>query len=165
MPDRIPGILDRLRDNERVTALQGKSLDIVIEDLKKRADRETVEKLDQITRDQLVPDVAVLKAKMDTLPTTALDRVLSWAERLTGRRGFRFTLACGLLFGAGWLLDSCSDRLLDIAEATLAVERRGTTADSTAAVALEDLADELEQPLSPDRDTVAVTPADGPPER
>lgn len=55
----------RLRENERVTALQGQTLKILVEDTKKHADKETLDKLDDLTRNQIVPDVAVLKSKAD----------------------------------------------------------------------------------------------------
>jgi hypothetical protein len=128
-----------LRENERVTALQGQTLGIVVEDLKKHADKETLEKLDDLTRNRLVPDVAALQARMDS--ASPLDKVLGFLERLTGRPGFRFTLVILLVLGSGVLLNSCSDRMLDIAEKMLTAQERTQEATQETATTLEEMAE------------------------
>lgn len=127
----------RLRENERVTALQGQTLGILVEDAKQHASKETVQALDDLTRNQLVPDVAVLKARMDTAPRDWLDRVLGFVERAMDRRGFRFAAGTLLVFGCGLLLYSCSDRILDIGDRLVRSQQGTEEATTSTAESLE----------------------------
>ena len=65
MTDRLEAFDARLRENERVTALQGQTLSILAADAKLHASAEVVAALEDLTRNGLVPDVAVLKAQMN----------------------------------------------------------------------------------------------------
>jgi hypothetical protein len=125
----------RARENERVTALQGQTLSIVVEDTKKHADKETLDKLDDLTRNQILPDVAVLKNQAEQRPDGWLDTVLGFVERTMNHRGFRYAAAVLLVFGAGLLLHSCSDRLLDLGERLL--DSQEETEDATEATAAD----------------------------
>lgn len=134
----------RLRENERITALQGQTLGIIVEDVKKHADKETLDKLDDLTRNRLVPDVAALQARMDN--ASVLDKLLGFMERLTGRPGFRFTLVVLLVLAAGVLVHSCSDRMLDIADRMLTSQQGTEAATRSTARTLE----EITEPEPPD---------------
>ena len=142
-------IRDELRRNADRTAGLAATVDVLREDAPKYAPQATVDKLAEVQR-QHGERIAAHDAIM-TDRDSALDKVLGFMERLTGRPGFRFTLLVGLLLASMVLLYACSDRLLDIGDAIVNAERRQ-------AAATEDLVDEAAEPLTPAKDTVATVP-------
>lgn len=61
---RIGELERRLQTNSETTASLAAVQLLLVEDVKKHAPRDVVEKLDDLTRNQIVPDVAALKAVM-----------------------------------------------------------------------------------------------------
>lgn len=156
MTDAHSDALDaRLRENERVTALQGQTLSILVDDAKKHASKEVVEKLEDLTRNQLVPKVAVLESRMDNQPHTPTENVLAFLERMTGRPGFRFTLVVALLFGLGVFLYAVRAEVMPLLRDLLAVQEQTESNTAESARVLAGIADTTTVPPLP-----AEAPAD-----
>lgn len=106
--------------------------------------------------------LAALERRQDALADSMKDHwftpLLDFASGSMGRKGFGLAVAASLLFGLGYLLDSCGDRLLDIGEQLVTEQARQSDAAEDQAVAAEELVDEVGAPLTPERDTVATLP-------
>lgn len=68
--ERLDAFETRLRESERVAALQGQTVGILVDDAKKHASKETVDRLDDLTRNSLVPRLAVVESHMTDRPDT-----------------------------------------------------------------------------------------------
>lgn len=135
---RIESFDGRLRENERVSALQGLTLEILRQNAIQHADKETVGKLQDV---QLLHGerLAVVETRVSDKPDRWYQPILDFAERKMGSKGFKWASAALLIVGGGFLLHGCSDRFFDLFDKLIDAQHETTNATEATVEQLKDI--------------------------